>query len=365
MNNKLVLTVLSITVIFGMIIMPEQCISSGYNSLKLCAVALIPTLLPFFICIKLLLKTGFAYRISKSFEFIMRPMFNLPGEAAFAFVMGLISGYPMGAKCACQLYEDKICTLKEAERITFFCNNSGPIFIIGTVGVTLLGSKTAGAILLISHVLSALTVGMIVSINRTPEKANTSSAKQVSGTLSEAVTEALNLILYVCGFVVFFNIMSTILDNIGLFDLICLPLKNIGINSSSATDFLSGIVEMTGGISRLSVSLKGNYKLPLISFLLGFGGLSVIVQISGITEKYSFSIVKLISAKLMQGVISLIYTMIILLFPISVETGLFIQHSYSVTGSIVCGVFLMIVSISVLITGSIFIKIVRFVLKRI
>lgn len=28
----------------------------------------------------------------------MKPLFNIRGEGAFAFIMGLISGYPVGAK---------------------------------------------------------------------------------------------------------------------------------------------------------------------------------------------------------------------------------------------------------------------------
>ena len=33
----------------------------------------------------------------------MRPIFNVPGEGAFALLMGIISGYPMGAKIIANL----------------------------------------------------------------------------------------------------------------------------------------------------------------------------------------------------------------------------------------------------------------------
>jgi len=190
MNNKLTQTLLGLIIITGMIVAPVQCIESGYNSLKLCATALVPTLLPFFICVKLLMNTGFATKIGKPLEHIMRPLFNLPGEAAFAFVMGIISGYPMGAKCAVQLLDNKICTHKEAERIVCFCNNSGPLFLIGSVGVVMLGNKTAGILLFTAHFLSAITVGIIFSLIRRPEAVNINTYQNNSdGTLAESVTE--------------------------------------------------------------------------------------------------------------------------------------------------------------------------------
>ena len=62
----------------------------------------------------------------------MRPIFNIPGEGAFPFVMGIISGYPMGAKIISKFKQQGICTNEEAERMLSFTNNSGPLFIIGT-----------------------------------------------------------------------------------------------------------------------------------------------------------------------------------------------------------------------------------------
>jgi nucleoside recognition membrane protein YjiH len=39
----------------------------------------------------------------------------------------------MGAKLACNLKDNNICTKYEAERLLAFTNNSGPLFIISTV----------------------------------------------------------------------------------------------------------------------------------------------------------------------------------------------------------------------------------------
>lgn len=57
------------------------------------------------------------------------------GSGAFALAMGITSGYPVGAKVASDLYKDKLCSKIEAERLISFTNSSGPLFVIGAIGV--------------------------------------------------------------------------------------------------------------------------------------------------------------------------------------------------------------------------------------
>lgn len=83
------------------------------------------------------------------------------GEGAFAFIMGIISGYPVGAKIVTKLRENNICTKEECERLLAFTNNSGPLFIVGTVGISLIGDTSIGIILLLVHILASITVGII------------------------------------------------------------------------------------------------------------------------------------------------------------------------------------------------------------
>ena len=45
-------------------------------------------------------------------------------------------------------------TKEEAERMLAFSNNSGPLFILGTVGITLFANSTIGFLLLITHILA-------------------------------------------------------------------------------------------------------------------------------------------------------------------------------------------------------------------
>lgn len=62
------------------------------------------------------------------------------GVGAYAFIMGIISGYPVGAKIVTEFRKNGDCSKAEAERLLAFTNNSGPLFIIGTIGVSMFGN---------------------------------------------------------------------------------------------------------------------------------------------------------------------------------------------------------------------------------
>lgn len=91
----------------------------------------------------------------------MKPIFNVPGCGAYAMLMGIISGYPIGAKIVTNFRENGMCSKEECERLLAFTNNSGPLFIIGTVGISMFYNSLIGVLLFITHLLACLTVGFI------------------------------------------------------------------------------------------------------------------------------------------------------------------------------------------------------------
>ena len=114
-----------------------------------------------FCCYRTLLHTNIVNLLGKLLNKCMRPIFNIDGKGSFCFIMGLISGYPVGAKIACEFRKQNICPKTECERLLSFSNNSGPLFIVGTVGISMFGNTTIGLLLLITHILACITVGII------------------------------------------------------------------------------------------------------------------------------------------------------------------------------------------------------------
>ena len=102
----------------------------------------------------------------------MKPIFNIRGEGSFALIMGWLSGYPVGAKIACNFRKSQVCSKEECERLLSFTNNSGPLFIIGTVGISLYGNYYIGILLMLTHILACITVGIIFRFWKSTESAN-------------------------------------------------------------------------------------------------------------------------------------------------------------------------------------------------
>lgn len=314
-----------------LVIFSKSNLSASKDGLLLWANNIIPSLLPFFIATELLSNTNIIYKLGHILEPIMKPFFNVPGIGSFALIMGIISGYPTGAKIVSNLMENKLCTKEEAERMIAFTNNSGPLFILGTVGISMFGDNTIGVLLLITHILACITVGMIFKfwkINKNSNKKNTTNIlsnnqdvtfSNLGEILSKSILSSIKTILIIGGFVVLFSVILSILQTskiINILSIILLPLFNIfGIdNPNFPLGFISGIFEVTNGLSQISAIPYKNISTNIIitAFILGFGGLSVMLQVYSIISKSNISIKPYIIGKILHGIIASIYTFIII-----------------------------------------------------
>ena len=303
------------------------------KGLSLWANSVVPSLFPFFVATELLINTNFVNILGKMLNKIMKPLFNIRGEGAFCFIMGLISGYPVGAKIACNFRENNICTKEECERLLSFTNNSGPLFIVGTIGISMFGNSTIGFLLLITHILASITVGIIFRFwkynncryrdmedsNFTYKNVNFSNLGEVLG---KSINNSISTILMIGGFVVIFSSIIAILNASGILNGCILLLKPIfnflHIDTSFIYGILTGLLELTNGINSISaVHIKEiSINIIITAFLLGFGGLSILLQVLSITSKTDLSIKPYIYGKLLHGIFAAFYTFVFInVFP--------------------------------------------------
>lgn len=113
-----------------LVIFSRSNLAAATNGLTLWATCIVPSLFPFFVIANLLSHTKVVNFIGKLLDKSMRPVFNVPGIGGFAFVMGLISGYPVGAKVVSDFRENGLVTKDEGERLLAFTNNSRSTFYI-------------------------------------------------------------------------------------------------------------------------------------------------------------------------------------------------------------------------------------------
>lgn len=370
MINKCITICLGLLTFFGMVLLPEACLTAASEGLELCVKVIIPSLFPFFVCSKLLIKSGVARKMGEFFSPIMRPLFNVPGSGSFAFFLGILSGYPVGAKCAADLYENKLCTKAEAERLVCFCNNSGPLFIIGSVAVGMLLNKTAGIYLYIAHVLSAITIGLLFRFYKREERGLPHTApvqpkpQSIGEIFSSAMSEAVQLVLYVCGFVIFFSVFLITLSKCGVGDMFTAAARFFGASDQMATALFYSFFEMVNGLKKVCMLDIGELKLVLVSMVIGWGGISVMLQVFGVTSDCGFSKKAFIGAKALQSVFAGLYTLLLLSLPFGEVPVLSQSYAYIPTSAVwAYSLILMISSVILFLFLSIAVLLVKIVKK--
>lgn len=295
-------SILLITILI--IINGRQSIEYAKSALNICYDVIIPSLFPFFICSGLLIYSGFCESIAKLCRPIMMPLFNINGSGAAAFVLGILSGYPLGAVTTCQLYENRYLSKSEAERLLAFCNNSGPLFILGSVGISLYASPRLGLLLYLAHILSSLSVGIIFRFYKRRDyhalSAPVSNPDRSFGEIfSIVIKNSVQSILMVCGTILFFSVAANLI------------MQYVSA-SAPIRSFLMGMMEfVTGtiGISKTLLALP--QKLVLSSVIVGFAGLSVHMQVMGVVAGHDLSLKPYIAGKAIHGILAGVYMFVI------------------------------------------------------
>ncbi len=251
------------------------------------------------------------------------------GIGAFPFIMGVISGYPTGAKIVSNFKENNLCTEAECERLLAFTNNSGPLFIIGTVGISLFGSPRIGFLLFITHFISCIIVGFLFRFWKFNAPTSTVSSKNNFKTskvsfsnlgelLATSITNSINTLFMIGGFVVLFSVILSILENSNILKYLTTlftPISNLlNISPNFIEAIFSGILELTNGLSKLSTIATKQLSTNIVisAFLLGFGGFSVVLQVLSIVSKSNISIKPYLIGKFLQGLIASFLTFIVI-----------------------------------------------------
>ena len=294
--KKSILYSLLIIFVSAIIINPNETMQAEKFGLDLCINTVVPSLLPFFILNHILIHTGFINAVCKVFDKTIRKIFNISANAVSSVVLGITSGYPLGAKTAVSLAEANEISEVEYERVIAFCNNAGPLFIIGTVGAGMYASNVCGYILFLSHLISAILVGLLFRFYKKHDSRsnrvsmNVINRKSLVSVFTDAVGQSMITLLQVCGYIIFFSVVIYVCNILGIIPGIADFLSfAFQLDAEQMKGVLSGILEMTSGIN-LIASLTNTglpLRLCLSSIILGWGGLCVHAQTAGILGKHN------------------------------------------------------------------------------
>lgn len=231
------------------------------KGLELCVQTVIPSLFPFFV-ISILLTGSLSGRQIGILQPICR-FCKMPNGSENLLLVGLLGGYPVGAKCIYEAWQQGQITKANAKRYLGFCNNAGPAFIFGMCG-SLFSKPWIGWVLWGIHIFSALLTGHILPENKT---VSTGTGIPEHITLVQAMGKAISAILSVCGWVILFRVVLAFCQRWFIW-LLPATLRIV----------IEGALELTNGCNSLvSVETEG-LRFILCAGFLGLGGLCVALQ---------------------------------------------------------------------------------------
>ena len=222
---------------------------------------------------------------------------SIPGGMEFIFVLGILGGYPIGAK----MIQDAYCTgqldKSSAQRMLGFCNNAGPAFIFGILGPMFIQSQVPWIIWGI-HVVSALIVGMIL-----PNKANMTCHyhKVANKNITQILFQCIRTMAVVSAWIIIWRGILSILLQYFLWRL---PVF--------LRVLFMGLCELTNGCIELNAIKNEAIRFVIASSILSCGGLCVTMQTMSASEQVGMRYYFL--GKTMQTLISLTLSVIVCLF---------------------------------------------------
>ena len=266
-------------VFFGaaLLFFPDVSAAAAREGVTLCLQTVLPSLFPFFVLSSLLVQSDVPRLLSRAMAGVMYPLFGVSGAGASALILGLLGGYPVGARTVAELYGRGEIAREEAEQLLAFCNNSGPGFFLGVCGI---------------HVGAALVTGVLLrrdlGLPRRKAVSRQRAPFDLAAALPAAVQSSFAAVGSVSAFVIFFMVLLRLLSLVPALAALP-PLPRAA---------LFGFVEMTNGVNALPATRTG---FVLCAAIMNWGGLSVQAQTRALLAGSALSARRCVIGKAVQA----------------------------------------------------------------
>ena len=195
----------------------------------------------------------------------MRVLFDLPGGAAPAMVIGMVAGTPAGTIAARSIAAQSNMNRGQLHRVAVAVAGFSPAFLIGGVGAGMLGSAAMGWKLWQAQLLTQLTLAVLL---RRAWRQRVQSVPEMSGSAGEQpVRAAVLTILSVCGYMALFGAVNGV------------AATYIGRRTADA---LLCLLDVPSGALWISARpMARMWKPVLLAGMCGFGGACIAMQSLG------------------------------------------------------------------------------------
>lgn len=284
---------------------PKEALTGVKNGLGLWLNITLPTLLPFLILTGALLKTGNIRKLLKPSAFFWKTFFGLSPAGAYVLILGLLCGYPMGAKLAHDLYINQQISRREGEYLLTFSCNASPAFIISYLSGILLKNKISAVQMILTFLAADLFCMLffrfVVYRGHTVDSVCVNKIKKE--TYQQDSTGAILDVSIMDGFETITRLGGYIL----IFSLILACIRFYWPFHAQSCMLFTAPLELTTGLEQIAdapLPWKSRYLASMI--LTSFGGFCVMAQTKSVLENSLSLIPYAISKCLNASVIFLI-----------------------------------------------------------
>lgn len=262
---------------------PKEALTGVKNGLGLWLNIMIPTLLPFLILTGALLKTGNIRKLLKPSAFFWKTFFGLSPAGAYVLILGLLCGYPMGAKLAHDLYINQQISRREGEYLLTFSCNASPAFIISYLSGILLKNKISAVQMILTFLAADLFCMLFfrfvvyrghtvdsVCVNKI--KKETYQQDSIGVILDVSIMDGFETITRLGGYIL-------------LFSLILASISFYWPFHAQSCMLFTAPLELTTGLKQIAsapLPWKSRYLASML--LTSFGGFCVMAQTKSVLE---------------------------------------------------------------------------------
>ena len=172
------------------------------------------------------------------------------------------------------------------------------------------GDKTAGAKILIAHVLSVTAVSLIICLfSKKSAAASYKRAPADRDFLYNSFYGAVVAVTVAGAFIAFFYVVATFVSDFSLLAPVEMLLQPLIGDCSKAASL--GLIEATTGCKALAGLGASKLNIALAGFMITFGGASIIIQQLCYLLKAGVSAAKFIGVKFLQALLCFALLLII------------------------------------------------------
>ena len=284
-------TILAVAGVLCMLFWTESTLNAAREAMLAWYTSVAPALFPFMALMPMLTCPDAARAYERLLGRLTRALFNLPGAAAPAVVVGMIAGSPAGAAAAVRTCASAGLTKGDAQRLVLCCCGLSPAFLITGVGAAMLGSPADGMLILRAQIFSQLF--MLAVTRRTAPSEPISSIEETQ--TADGISRAVIAVLNVCGYMILFNIAAALISQI-------VGSEWAGLTALCLLDMPSG----ARALADLPIYREG--KRLRLAAISGLGGGCIAAQNLAACKKAGISKMKYLAARLSHAVLMTIST---------------------------------------------------------